>query len=261
MTKINTNFSNLNTDKVETSVLDTDTTLAANSDAKVATQKAVKTYIDTSGGANASETARGIVEEATDAEVTAGTATGGTGAKLIVTPAKLATRLTALGVADWVQLGETTLSVDATSVEVASFSARKDLMIVFACRGLSAGGSPLVTFNSDGGGNYGQRYSVDFAASAAVNAQAQVNLNEGIAAGVLPCYCILNIQNDATGFRKFGTLEYFIVSATGTTAPETHKRAVFVWNNTTAQITTVKVAASANNLLAGTRLTVYGKKD
>lgn len=92
-TVINTNFSNLNSDKIETSVLDTDTAMAANSDAKVATQKAVKTYIDTFGGANASETVRGIVEEATDAEVTAGTATGSTGAKLAVTPAKLATRL------------------------------------------------------------------------------------------------------------------------------------------------------------------------
>lgn len=49
-TVINTNFSNLNTDKIETSVLDTDTALAANSDAKVATQKAVKAYVDATGG-------------------------------------------------------------------------------------------------------------------------------------------------------------------------------------------------------------------
>src|SRR5690606_11602238 len=39
---------------------------------------------------NASETTKGIVEEATDAEVAAGTATGSTGAKLAVTPEKLA---------------------------------------------------------------------------------------------------------------------------------------------------------------------------
>lgn len=95
-TDINTNFSNLNSDKIETSYLDTDTALAANSDSKIATQKAVKAYVDAGGNVNASETARGIVEEATDAEVTAGTATGATGAKLIVTPAKLATRLTTL---------------------------------------------------------------------------------------------------------------------------------------------------------------------
>lgn len=96
MTKNNANLANLNSDKMETSVLDTDTTLAANSDLKVATQKAVKAYVDVGGNVNASETVRGIVEEASDAEVTAGTATGATGAKLIVTPAKLSTRLTSV---------------------------------------------------------------------------------------------------------------------------------------------------------------------
>lgn len=93
-TTINTNFANLNSDKIETSVLDTDTTLVANSDTKIATQKATKAYADSVVGANASETAKGNVEEATDAEVTAGTATGATGAKLFVTPAKLLTYLT-----------------------------------------------------------------------------------------------------------------------------------------------------------------------
>lgn len=83
---INTNFSNLNTDKMETSVLDTDTTLAANSDLKVATQKAVKAYVDSGGNSNASTTQKGIVEEATAAEIAAGTATGGTGARLFVNP-------------------------------------------------------------------------------------------------------------------------------------------------------------------------------
>lgn len=93
---INDNFTALNTDKIETSYIDTDTTLAANSDSKIATQKAVKAYVDAGGNVNASETTRGIVEEATDAEVTAGTATGGTSAKLFLTPAKLATRLAAV---------------------------------------------------------------------------------------------------------------------------------------------------------------------
>jgi hypothetical protein len=83
---INTNFSNLNTDKMETSVLDTDTALAANSDAKVPSQKAIKTYVDTVGGANASTTVRGIVEEATQAEIAASTTAGATGARLFVNP-------------------------------------------------------------------------------------------------------------------------------------------------------------------------------
>jgi len=107
---INNNFDNLNTDKIETSYLDTDTAMAANSDVKIPSQKAVKTYIDTSGGSNASETVRGIVEEATDAEVTAGTATGATGAKLVVTPAKLATRLGTISIATTQLTGTVALS-------------------------------------------------------------------------------------------------------------------------------------------------------
>lgn len=46
---INDNFSALNSEKLETSVLDTDTTLAANSDAKIPSQKAVKAYVDGGG--------------------------------------------------------------------------------------------------------------------------------------------------------------------------------------------------------------------
>lgn len=110
---INTNFANLNSDKIETSVIDTDTTLAANSDAKIPSQKAVKAYVDTGGNVNASETTKGIVEEATDAEVTAGTATGGTGAKLFVTPAKLATRINALALN--VKVGAATRDISAAN--------------------------------------------------------------------------------------------------------------------------------------------------
>jgi hypothetical protein len=53
----------------------------------------VLSFISAEGVPDASETVAGVVEEATDAEVTAGTATGATGAKLFVTPAKLATNL------------------------------------------------------------------------------------------------------------------------------------------------------------------------
>lgn len=83
---INGNFAALNSEKLETSVLSTDTTLAENSDSKIPTQKAVKAYVDAGGNVNASETGKGIVEEATAAEVAAGTATGGTGARLFMNP-------------------------------------------------------------------------------------------------------------------------------------------------------------------------------
>lgn len=56
------------------------------------TDIANKAYVDgvaIAGASDANETTKGITEEATTAEVLAGTATGGTGAKLFITPAKL----------------------------------------------------------------------------------------------------------------------------------------------------------------------------
>ena len=62
-TDINNNFSALNTDKIETSYLDTDTSLTANSDSKIATQKAVKTFVES----NVNPTGRSWNEYAVDA--------------------------------------------------------------------------------------------------------------------------------------------------------------------------------------------------
>jgi len=64
-TAINTNFSNLNTDKIETSTLDTDTALAANSDLKIPSQKAVKAYVDAYIGAVVIETTTGVTHSLT----------------------------------------------------------------------------------------------------------------------------------------------------------------------------------------------------
>lgn len=93
---INANFLALNNEKIETSTLDTDTTLAANSDLRIPTQKAVKAYVDTLGNVNASTTQRGIVEEATTAEAVARTAAGGSGARLFINPSSLDTILPSL---------------------------------------------------------------------------------------------------------------------------------------------------------------------
>jgi hypothetical protein len=86
---LNTNLANLNSDKIETSVIDTDPSLTANSDAKLPSQKAVKAYVDSGGNVNASTVLKGIVQEATAAQVAAGTAAGSTGARLYINPSAL----------------------------------------------------------------------------------------------------------------------------------------------------------------------------
>lgn len=123
-TVLNANMAALNTDKIETSVIDTDTTLAANSDAKIPSQKAVKAYVDAGGNVNASETTKGIVEEATDAEVNSASSTGGTGAKLFVTPAKLSTFLSTANYSKvrFPGLTDTAVDYDQSVTETALFT-------------------------------------------------------------------------------------------------------------------------------------------
>lgn len=92
-TDLNNNFASLNTNKIETSVIDTDPSLTANSDANIPSQKAVKAYVDAGGNVNASTSSKGIVQEATSADVVARTGTGSTGARLFVNPSVLSSVL------------------------------------------------------------------------------------------------------------------------------------------------------------------------
>jgi len=97
-TDLNTNFANLNSDKIETSVIDTDTSLSADSDARIPSQKAVKAYVDSGGNASASTTVRGIVEQATASEINSGSEFGGTGAPLFINPSTISgTKLSRFG--------------------------------------------------------------------------------------------------------------------------------------------------------------------
>jgi len=136
---INNNFANLNADKMETSVLDTDTTLAADSDSKVATQKAVKAYVDAGGNVNATETTKGIVEIATAAEVAAGTDIGGTGATLVVKPSQIGRTQQVTFTAD----GTWTKDTGLVRVEVEAWG------------GGGSGGSWSASFGATGGGGGG----------------------------------------------------------------------------------------------------------
>lgn len=78
--------------KIPTSYLDTDTTLAANSDSKIATQKATKAYVLANVTPSATETVQGKAEIATQAETNTGTDDS-----RFITPLKLKTNLATYG--------------------------------------------------------------------------------------------------------------------------------------------------------------------
>lgn len=110
---INNNFDSILVNKMETSVLSTDSTFAAASDSKIPSELAVKRYVDAGGNVNASETTKGIVEEATASEAALGTAVGATGARLYINPSAFPT----LTPTKTMAVGTTTHALSATGAQ------------------------------------------------------------------------------------------------------------------------------------------------
>lgn len=161
---------------------------------------------------------------------------------------------------EWNQLGETTLGSAAASISVSGFSARKDLRVIFRCPSKDGAGTMAITFNSDTGNNYGYSKIVNGADAADSNAQANIDPLVG-GNDAQPCYIVMDIDNHTTGFRKIARISVCQLSSTGANAPDRTCEIMAVWNNTSEQITTITIAMSANQFGAGTRMTVYGKKD
>lgn len=162
---------------------------------------------------------------------------------------------------DWEQLGETTLGSAATSVSVASFAARKDLRVIVHVPGMSGAGTALVTFNSDGGSVYGLRSYPDNATPATVSAGSSIDISGLSNTTQRAMYLDMIIQNHATDVVKCGHYHWLKLDSTPANAPIIMTHGVFSYDNTSTQITTIKFELTANNLNAGTRMTVYGKKD
>ncbi len=219
-TDINTNFANLNSDKIETSVIDTDTALTANSDAKIPSQKAVKAYVDAGGNVNASTTVKGIVEEATEAEVLAGTTTGGSGARLFVNPGSLSlfgkkgfggtgsdgaltitsgTTTIDLASAEIVYLNYTSISITGTGKLAFSNKAAAGTIVYIRCQGnvtitssatpaidldgLGASGGALGNAGTDGFYNFGGYGAGGVASSGGVSPKISRNIPRQIMFG------------------------------------------------------------------------------
>jgi len=159
---------------------------------------------------------------------------------------------------DWAQLGETVLGSSVGSISVSDFAARQDLRIVFMVdSGGTDGASVGVQFNSDTGSNYGFRYSKDLGAMTTSGSATQITL------GIDPrnlsyiVFDVLNHSNDSKLIQFHG-----VDTSSDTLTTPTHTTGSGMWADTSAQITTVTLRVnSPGAFAAGSRVTVYGKKD
>lgn len=159
---------------------------------------------------------------------------------------------------EWGELGETTLGADAATLSVASFAARKYLMIVIHIIGRSVDNNMLLTFNSDTGTNYTSRTSLNGGADATATGAANIDL--GSAGTAENANYVIYITNLAA-YEKLGIAHLLRTATSGSgTAPD-RREMVLKWANTAAQITTVTLTQTSGNLLAGCRMTVYGTSD
>lgn len=162
---------------------------------------------------------------------------------------------------DWEQLGETVLGSNASTISVAGFAARKDLRVVFHVVGLDGAGNNIVRFNADSGAKYGYNFYPLGGTARGADGGTGIQLPGDAGTQTAPCYCVMHIDNHAAGLRKMYSWEYAELSSTAANKPAISGIGQGVFNDTAAQITTVALIASANNFLAGSRITVYGKKD
>lgn len=162
--------------------------------------------------------------------------------------------------ADWVQLGETTLTGASASTTVTGFTAKTDIRIVVSSEGLSSARGLKMVLNNDRSANYGYRTYEDYIAVASSNAASNIVLSGNSTTS--PQYFVIDIKNVGAK-RKLITYQG-VGSISGSVLSALHSGAG-VWNNTSAQITTVYIdntdSDPAITLAAGTRVTVYGKRD
>jgi hypothetical protein len=117
-----------------------------------------------------------------------------------------------------------------------------------------------VTFNSDSGNNYGSKAVINGVVTVASSAVGYIDLSGSAGTFTEPVQTTMEINNETAAFRKYGRWDFTALNVTGSTAPDEIVDGAFVWNNTAAQISTITLTASANNILAGSRMTVYGKR-
>jgi len=161
---------------------------------------------------------------------------------------------------DWVILGEDVLT-GANGTTSVTFTARKDLRIVFDTPGASGAAINALLFNTDLAGNNTNYAYNTFKNYTFVNKNNGTNRIELDTAGTsTPQSFVTDIINN----RAATTKRFTYRKTTGGGGINTDIRTgMAIWNNTSDQITTVYVTTGVAGVTfnAGTRLVVYGSRD
>lgn len=171
--------------------------------------------------------------------------------------------------ADWQLLREVTATSSVTSISVQGFSAgsgfagRAELKVVINSVGFSSTDTARLRFNGDTGANYGYLLTPSFCVnciSTIGNTASSLGLQTVNTQGPEPMHCDLSIMN-RLATRKIISGQCITASSTATLAPNIIQIGG-VWNNTAAQITSIELLADgATTIAAGSRISVYGKRE
>ena len=154
-----------------------------------------------------------------------------------------------------VKLADVSLESAAVSLDTGTFAAKSLLLVYVYVAGMAAAGKRLVcTCNSDTGANYSATYSINGGASA-------TNINQAFliigAADVQPQFIAFSVWN-TTGIKPRITGTGSTSTDVKTTAPNTYEIGG-LWDST-SQVTSIQLKnhLADSNLLAGTRVIIYG---
>ena len=153
----------------------------------------------------------------------------------------------------WEELADVTLGSSATTLSSGTFTAKKYLW--FQTYVKSGNMDYRITFNGDSGSNYATRWCHD-GGSDSTSTSAAFNYLSPAGAST-PRFTNTFMINNASN-EKLGISHVAIQNTAGASNAPKRDEVVHKWANTSAQITSLTVAASINTLSAGTRIKVWG---
>lgn len=224
-----------------------------------------KAYIDgvaVAGASNANTTTKGIVEQATVAEVDAGTATGGTGAVLFVSPDALAVST----IASTTQTFATTSvqNLATTTIRSPLIPTKNTLMLDIVASSTGSGNAdvnPRITFNGDFTATYAYDTSVNWGGGSAATAATEIKpMTTGNEISDPHTFYVRMIVNNIVGEYKYGTYSIFETRpGTVSFGGNVTAQGIFLWKNT-GRITQIDLdfGSSTVSVTAGSKFKISG---